>query len=171
MACKCSGSENINMFAELDEFIEANNYVDESSLITVLHRAQHIFGYLPRNVQIHVAEKLNIPVAKVYGVITFYSFFTETPRGENVVQVCLGTACFVLGADKVMEAFERELEIKNGETSEDMTFTLLGVRCVGACGLAPVVIINEKVYGHVSADDVKDILQNYSIDTAQAVAN
>ena len=166
MACDCGNDKAI--FAELDEFIASNNFSDESSLINVLHHAQHLFGYLPRKVQIHVANKLNIPIAKVYGVISFYSFFTETPRGKNVIQVCLGTGCFVKGADKVMEAFESELQISQGETTEDMKFTLTGVRCVGACGLAPVVIINEKVYGHCKPETVKDILGNYLIEEAAA---
>ncbi|MDL2211787.1 NAD(P)H-dependent oxidoreductase subunit E [Erysipelotrichaceae bacterium OttesenSCG-928-M19] len=164
MACNCNETgDNKAIFAELDEFIAANNCTDESSLINVLHRAQHLFGYLPRNVQIHVAEKLNIPVAKVYGVVSFYSFFTDTPRGENIVQVCLGTGCFVKGADKVMESFEKELNIKAGETTENMEFTLSGVRCVGACALAPVVLINDKVFTHVDPSNVKQILEDYLI--------
>ncbi|MDF9867601.1 NADH-quinone oxidoreductase subunit E [Bacilli bacterium PM5-3] len=166
MACSCGNESAI--FKELDQFIEENNCADESSLIKVLHRAQHLFGYLPRNVQIHVAEKLNVSVAKVYGVISFYSYFTDTPRGENVIQVCIGTGCFVKGADKVVESFEKELNIKSGETTEDMKFTLSGVRCVGACGLAPVVIINEKVFGHVQSQDVKQILEDYLVESAVA---
>lgn len=165
MACKCDSEV---CYAELDKFIADGHLDNPDSLIQVLHHAQHLFGYLPREVQIYVAEKLHIPVAKVYGVVSFYSFFTETPRGENVIQVCIGTGCFVKGADKVMQAFESELKITSGETTEDMKFTLTGVRCVGACGLAPVVIINEKVYGHVQPDTVKDILGNYLIDEATA---
>ncbi|MDR3215722.1 MAG: NAD(P)H-dependent oxidoreductase subunit E [Bacilli bacterium] len=160
MACQCNNEE---CFIELDKFIEERNLTGESSLIQVLHQAQHLFGYLPRNLQVYVAKKLNIPIAKVYGVVTFYTFFSETPRGENVIQVCLGTGCFVKGADKVMLSFESELEIKQGETTADNQFTLSAVRCVGACGLAPVVIINEKVYGHVQSEDVKGILENYIV--------
>lgn len=170
MACNCSeNQEGVNIFEELDVFIDSNNYVDESSLIKVLHRAQNIYGYLPRNIQIHVAEKLNVPVAKVYGVVSFYSYFTDTPRGEYVVQVCMGTGCFVKGSDKVMESFEKELSIKAGETTEDKKFTLSGVRCVGACGLAPVVLINDKVFGHVAVEDVKQILEDYLV--AEAASN
>ena len=164
MACKCKNDGAI--FAELDKFIDENGLDNEGSLIQVLHHAQHIYGYLPRNVQIHVAEKLHIPVAKVYGVISFYSFFTDTPRGEHVVQVCIGTACFVKGADKVLDGFAKELGVAAGETSEDLQYTLSGVRCVGACGLAPVVIINEKVYGHVQEGDVKDVLEKYLAEVA-----
>lgn len=163
MTCNCSENQDNTIFKELDDFIEHENHVDESSLIKVLHKAQNIYGYLPRNVQIHVAEKLNVPVAKVYGVVSFYSYFTDTPRGEYVVQVCIGTGCFVKGADKVMESFEKELQIKAGETTSDMKFTLSGVRCVGACGLAPVVLINDKVFGHVAVEDVKQILEDYLV--------
>lgn len=161
MSCNCG---NEITFAELDKFISENNLADETALIQVLHHAQGLYGYLPRNVQIHVAEQLNIPAAKVYGVVSFYSYFTDTPRGENVVQVCMGTGCFVKGADKVMDTFENELGIKSGETTEDMKFTLSGVRCVGACGLAPVVLINDKVFGHVQSEDVKQILEDYLVD-------
>lgn len=164
MACNCN--EDNKLFESLDEFIVKNGCVGRSSLIKVLHYAQNIFGYLPRNVQIHVAKKLEIPVSHVYGVISFYSYFTDTPRGENVVSVCIGTACFVKGADKVLEQFEKELNLKTGETSEDMKFTLSGVRCVGACGLAPVVLINDKVYGHVKPEEVKQIIEDYLIESA-----
>lgn len=166
MSCKCKNDQS--RFQDLDNFILENECKDESSLIKVLHHAQSLFGYLPRDVQIHVGEKLNVPVAKVYGVITFYSYFTDQPRGEYVVQVCMGTGCFVKGADKVMESFEQQLNIKAGETTADMQFTLSGVRCVGACGLAPVVLINEKVYGHVQQDDVASILEEYVISEATA---
>lgn len=166
MSCNCSkGSENTELFNELGAFISSLPEQNESSLIQVLHRAQHIFGYLPREVQTYVAQKLNIPVARVYGVVSFYSYFTDTPRGEYVVQVCMGTGCFVKGSGKVLEAFEKSLNIKSGETSEDLKFTLSGVRCVGACGLAPVVIINEKVYGHVQSEDVESIIENHLVET------
>lgn len=156
----------VEEFKELEIFIDGLDEKNESSLIQVLHRAQHIIGYLPKEAQIFVSKKLNVPVAKIYGVISFYSYFTDEPRGKYVIQVCIGTGCFVKGADKVMEAFEGELNIKAGTTTEDMNFTLSGVRCVGACGLAPVVIINEKVYGHVKVEDVKEILTNYFVDEA-----
>lgn len=148
------------MFKELEVFID-NLPVKEGSLIAVLHKAQEIFGYLPNEVQIFVAKKLGIPVSKVYGVITFYSFFTTEPRGENVVNVCLGTACFVRGSGEILEEIEKELGIKVGETTIDNKFTIDTLRCVGACGLAPVVTINKKVYGNVKKDDVKKILDEY----------
>ncbi|MFA9396944.1 MAG: NAD(P)H-dependent oxidoreductase subunit E [Clostridiaceae bacterium] len=148
-------------FEELETFINSLPSKD-GALISVLHKAQEIFGYLPKEVQIFVAEKLGMPVSKVYGVITFYSFFTTEPRGEYVINVCLGTACFVRGAGPVLQEFEKELGIKVGETTPDNKFTVDTLRCVGACGLAPVVTVNNKVYGHVTPKDVKKILSEYN---------
>ncbi|WP_040194554.1 NADH-quinone oxidoreductase subunit NuoE family protein [Clostridium culturomicium] len=156
----CCNLEKNQMFQELEDFINALP-TKEGALIEVLHRAQGIFGYLPKEVQEFVAEKLNLPIAKVYGVVTFYSFFTTEPRGKNVINICMGTACFVRGSGDILKEFEKELGIKNGETSSDMQFTLGSLRCVGACGLAPVLTINDKVYGHVTTADVKTILSEY----------
>lgn len=151
---------NAEMFAELDEFIESLN-CDDRELIAILHKAQGIFGYLPIVVQSHIAKKLNINVSRVYGVVTFYSFFTMVPKGEYVINVCLGTACFVRGAQPVLEKFEELLGIKNGETTSDGKFTITSLRCVGACALAPVVQINGKTYGNVKLDEVAKILAEY----------
>ncbi|GAA0725525.1 NADH-quinone oxidoreductase subunit NuoE [Clostridium malenominatum] len=145
---------------------ELNGFIDglsnkEGSLIAILHRAQKIFGYLPREVQDHIAETLHIPVSKVYGVVTFYSYFNTEPKGKYVISVCMGTACFVRGAGDVLHEFENKLKIKTGETSGDGLFTLDALRCVGACGLAPVVTVNDKVYGHVTKDQVAKLLENY----------
>ncbi len=156
----CCNLEKNQMFKELDDFIKSLPSKD-GALIEVLHRAQHIFGYLPKEVQTFVADKLNLPVSKIYGVVTFYSFFTTEPRGKNVINVCMGTACFVRGAGDVLKEFEKELSIKSGQTTEDMKFTLGSLRCVGACGLAPVLTINDKVYGHCTPDQVKSILAEY----------
>lgn len=151
---------NAEMFAELDEFIESINF-DDKELIAVLHKAQGIFGYLPMVVQTHIAKKLNINVSRVYGVVTFYSFFTMVPKGEYVINICLGTACFVRGAQPILEKFEELLGIKNGETTSDGKFTITSLRCVGACALAPVVQINGKTYGNVKLDEVAKILADY----------
>ncbi len=148
-------------FLELEEFIN-NLDSNPNELIAILHRAQHIFGYLPREVQEFIANKLNIPVSKVYGVVTFYSFFTMEKKGKYVINVCLGTACFVRGADKILKEFENKLGIKNGETTEDGRFTLSSLRCVGACGLAPVVQVNGKTYGNATVETVSQILEEYS---------
>lgn len=147
-------------FHELEEFI--NSLPDKKgALIEVLHKAQHIFGYLPEEVQLFVAEKLNVPASKVFGVVSFYSYFTTTPRGEYVVNVCMGTACFVRGAANVLSELEKQLDIKVGQTTPDGKFTIEVLRCVGACGLAPVVTVNDRVYGHVTPSDVKKILAEY----------
>jgi len=139
---------------------EFNN--DKGELINVLHKAQHLFGYLPAEVQEVIAKELKTSVAHVYGVVSFYSFFTMTPKGEHPISICMGTACYVRGAEKVLDEFKRILKVKVGETTEDGKFSLSCLRCVGACGLAPVVMVGEKVYGRVAPDGVKDILDEYS---------
>lgn len=130
-------------------------------LIHVLHKAQGIFGYLPAEVQEIVARELKIPVAKVYGVVTFYSFFSMIPKGQNPISICMGTACYVRGGEKVLEEFKRKLNVEVGETTKDGKFSLNCLRCVGACGLAPVVMVGEKTYGRVSPDGVQEILSEY----------
>ena len=151
---------NEEMFQELDEFIESLNY-DKTELIAILHRAQHIFGYLPMKVQKHIADRIGVNVSQVYGVVTFYSFFTMKPKGENVISICLGTACFVKGSDKLLAACEKHLGIRNGETTADGRFSITTLRCVGACALAPVMQINGKTYGNITEDDVPGILDSY----------
>jgi len=135
---------------------------DEGELINVLHKVQSTFGYLPAEVQEIIAEELKISVAKVYGVVTFYSFFTMIPKGEFPISICTGTACYVRGAEKVLEEFKKELKIEVGETTPDGKFSINCLRCVGACGLAPVVTIGGKTFGRVSPDSVKGILREYS---------
>jgi NADP-reducing hydrogenase subunit HndA len=135
---------------------------EPGELINVLHKAQSIFGYLPAEVQEIISKELKVPLAKVYGVVTFYSFFTMIPKGKHPISICTGTACYVRGAEKVLDEFKRLLEIKVGETTPDGKFSLSCLRCVGACGLAPVVLVGEKTYGRVSPDGVKDILAEYN---------
>lgn len=147
-------------FRELDIFIDSLE-TQEGSLISVLHKAQGIFGYLPREIQEYVAEKLNVSLASVYGVVSFYSFFTMVPKGEHAVSVCMGTACYVRGADKVLDEFQKQLGIKSGETSMDGKFSIDALRCVGACGIAPVVLVGEKVYKKVEVKEVKKIIDEY----------
>lgn len=130
-------------------------------LINVLHKTQGAFGYLPAEVQEVVAKELNLSVAKVYGVVTFYSFFTMLPKGKYPISICTGTACYVRGAEKVLEEFKKELEVKVGETTRDGKFSISCLRCVGACGLAPVVTVGDKTYGRVAPEMVKDILAEY----------
>jgi len=130
-------------------------------LINILHKTQESFGYLPAEVQQVIAGELNISEAKVYGVVTFYSFFTMQPKGKNKISVCLGTACYVRGAEKVVDELKKELNIKVGEVTPDGEFSLDCLRCVGACGLAPVMMIGEKVYGHVDPKEIKGIMDSY----------
>lgn len=134
---------------------------DKGELINVLHQAQGIFGYLPAEVQEIVAKELKVSVAHVYGVVSFYSFFTMLPKGQHPISICLGTACYVRGAEKIIEEFKRVLNISVGETTPDGKFSLSCLRCVGACGLAPVALIGDKVYGRLSPDRVKEIIAEY----------
>jgi NADH-quinone oxidoreductase subunit E/NADP-reducing hydrogenase subunit HndA len=149
--------------AELNNFIDALHNGGEGGVIESLHKAQGLFGYLPREVQTHIAERLKVPAAKVYGVVTFYSFFTETPKGKNKICICTGTACFVRGATAVVDEFLTRLNAKVGETTEDGEWSVDCLRCVGACGLAPVLTVNGKVYARVTASDVKNILAEYGV--------
>ena len=130
-------------------------------VINVLHKVQGEFGYLPAEVQELVAAELNIPVSRVYGIVSFYSFFTMTPKGEYPISVCLGTACYVRGAEKVLDELKRQPGINVGEVTPDGKFSLTCLRCVGACGLAPVIEVGEKVYGRMTPDRVKDVLAEY----------
>lgn len=147
-------------------FVELENYIStledkKGNLIHVLHKAQHIFGFLPQEVMLFVARKLEIPAADVFGVVSFYSYFTTKPVGKHLVNVCMGTACFVKGADKILDEFKKQLGITTGETTADKQFTLKDVRCVGACGLAPIVLVGEKVFGRITHADVTGILAEY----------
>lgn len=147
-------------FKKLEDFI---NSLPEKrgSLISVLHKAQDIFGYLPSEVQEFVAEKLDLPVSKVYGVVSFYHFFTMVPKGKYPISVCMGTACYVRGAEKVLNEIKDFLKIDIGETTVNGVFSLDCLRCVGACGLAPVVVIGKEVYGKEKVKNIKNILTEY----------
>lgn len=134
---------------------------DPQELINVLHKCQEHFGYLPAEIQEVVSDELLVPVAKVYGVITFYSFFTMTPKGKHPVSICMGTACYVRGAEKVLDEFKKELKLEVGEASKDGKFSLSTLRCIGTCGLSPAVLVGDKTYGRVAPDDVKNILKEY----------
>ena len=134
---------------------------DPGALMPVLHEAQDIYGYLPAEVQTLISEKLEIPLAEVYGVATFYSRFSLNPKGKHRISVCLGTACYVKGSDKILEAIEKELKIPCGGCTADRKFSIESCRCVGACGLAPVMIVDDEVYGRLTPADVKGILDKY----------
>ncbi len=148
---------------ELNEYLDSLPLTDDREknrgfLIQSLHKAQEIFTYLPSCLQLHIANKLGLHLAEVYGVISFYSFFTDKPVGKYRINICTGTACFVKGADKLVREFTRYLKIGIGETSNDGKFSLNGLRCVGACSMAPVVLVNDKVYGNVTTKMVPEII-------------
>ncbi|QZY56005.1 NADH-quinone oxidoreductase subunit NuoE [Crassaminicella profunda] len=147
-------------FAKLEEII-AKNKDKQGALIPVLNEAQKIFGCLPIEVQKEISKGLNISLAEIYGVVTFYAQFSLEPKGEYTIGVCLGTACYVKGSQKVLDRIKKELNIEVGKTSPDGKFTLEATRCIGACGLAPVMTINEDVYGRLTEADVPGILQKY----------
>lgn len=134
---------------------------EPGALMPILQEAQAIYGYLPIEVQTIIAEEMDIPLEKVYGVSTFYAQFSLNPKGKNQISVCLGTACYVKGSGLVMEEIEKQLGIKDGECTADGKFSLDSCRCVGACGLAPVMLVNDDVYGRMTPDQVKDILAKY----------
>ncbi|MEG0895721.1 MAG: NAD(P)H-dependent oxidoreductase subunit E, partial [Oscillospiraceae bacterium] len=131
---------------------------DKSKLMYVLQQAQEIYGYLPMQVQKIIANGLDIPLEEVYGVVTFYAQFSLYPKGKYKVSVCLGTACYVKGSGDIFERIQKELGIKGGECTSDGKFSLDACRCIGACGLAPVMTVNDDVYGRITPDDVKNIL-------------
>jgi NADH:ubiquinone oxidoreductase subunit E len=147
-------------YRELKRFIEANRETP-GPLIQVLHKAQEIFGYLPQEVQYFVGRELDIPFSKVYGVVTFYNFFRTEPIGDHIINICLGTACHVKGAQDIIDVLERELKLKVGGTSDDQFFTLSTARCFGACGLAPVMLIDEDVYGRLNPQKALQIVRSF----------
>ncbi len=146
---------------KLGEVIDKYRGQGRKALMQLLQEAQAVYGYLPLEVQRLVADALDLSVAEVYGVITFYSFFSLTPKGDYQISVCMGTACYVKGAQAVLDQVSAELGIETGECTPDGKFSIHACRCVGACGLAPVMMINENVYGNLSPDDVPGILASY----------
>lgn len=167
MCCNKLSEGAAAKFAELDAFIdglgiERSDERRRGRLIRVLHRAQAIFGYLPREVQRHVASKLYLSEAQVSGVVSFYNYFTTEPKGKYCIDVCLGTACYVKGSEKVLAEIERVLGVKADTTpTPDGLFSISALRCVGACGLAPVMIVNGKVYGKVTPAKAVEIVKEY----------
>lgn len=146
--------------AQLDAVI-AECKSDKSLLMHVMQEAQGIYGYLPREVQVMIAEGMDVPLEKVYGVATFYAQFSLSPKGQYSISVCLGTACYVKGSQSLLDKISEVLGISPGECTADGKFSLEECRCIGACGLAPVFTINGEVYGKITADDVPGILQKY----------
>jgi len=146
---------------KLDEII-AKNKDKAGALIPVLEKAQGVLEFLPMPILKIIASGLNLPLSRVYGVVTFYSFFTMTPRGKHTMRVCLGTACYVRGGKAINDIIKKELKVEEGETTPDRLFTLETVRCVGACGLGPVIFVGENVHGRLKPAKVKDVISQYN---------
>ncbi|HAN20774.1 MAG: NADH dehydrogenase [Clostridiales bacterium GWF2_36_10] len=149
-----------NKQMELAEYIVTHKDID-GPLMPIMQKAQELFGFLSMETMTTIADSLNIPVSEVYGVATFYSQFSLTPKGEKVVSVCTGTACYVKGAQAILDEVIKQLGIEVGQTTSDGKFTIMDTRCLGCCGLAPVLVVNEDVYGRLVIADVKGILNKY----------
>ncbi len=156
--CVCSCADK--KMLELQKIIERNKGV-KGAVIQVLHEAQEVYGYLPSEVQKVIAEQMNVPLAEIYGIVTFYAQFSLKPKGQYKISVCLGTACYVKGSNLLVDKLKEELKISVGDCTPDRKFSLDTCRCVGACGLAPVMTINDDVYGRLVPDDVPGILAKY----------
>ena len=171
--CKTFSSAAPAKFAELDAFIDSLGLepADErrrGRLIQILHRAQHIFGYLPREVQQHVAGKMAIPESAVSGVVSFYNYFTTKPKGKHVINVCLGTACYVKGSEGALRELERVLGVEaDTDPTPDGLFSIGALRCVGACGLAPVMLVDDKVYGKITPAAAVKVVEEIKAKEAQ----
>ncbi|MDF2675737.1 MAG: NADH-quinone oxidoreductase subunit NuoE [Bacillota bacterium] len=152
--------EKENEFRRLKEFIESKKET-QGIMMQTLQEAQNIFGYLPIEVQKFIADETGIPLAEVYGVVTFYTQFSVTPKGKHKIGVCLGTACYVKGAQLILDKLSKELGINVGATTEDNLFTLEATRCLGCCGLAPVMMIDDEVYGKLETKQIPEIIAKY----------
>ena len=157
---KCTNCVDKKVKEEVKELLEKYTQ-DKSNLIQILNEVQEKYGYIPKAAQLEIAQYLKIPLAEVYGVITFYSRFTLEPKGQYNVSVCLGTACFVKGADDILQRAKEKLGIEEGKTTEDGKFSLDTTRCVGACGLAPVFTINDEVFGKATVKKIDEVLDEY----------
>ena len=162
MACQCGNAEQNKeeFLAPLREILDDFS-AQEKYLIPVLQEAQEEYGYLPKDVLREISGFLELSFSQVYGVATFYSQFHLEPRGENIIRVCMGTACHVRGGEKILEKIKEELGVDDGETTEDLEFTLESVACIGACGLAPVIMINDDTHGRLTPEQVPEILEKY----------
>ncbi len=151
-------NEKVNQYIELDQVI--SRYSKEpGQLIRILQKAQDIFGCLSEEVQSYIAEKTENPVSEINGVVTFYSLFSTEPKGKHTFNLCLGTACYVKGAQELMDALKQQFKVDEGETTEDHLFTLKSTRCIGACGLAPILVVDGNVHGKISAGEITKIIQ------------
>jgi len=149
-------------YMELDTIIEEQFNRDKENLIMILQEIQKKYNYLPQASLIYLSEKLDIPISTIFGVGTFYSTFSLEPRGKHIISVCLGTACHVRGAEKIREKIQESLNLLDGQTTEDMRFTLESVRCLGCCSLGPVVRVDDDIHGRITSDMTGKILEKYS---------
>lgn len=157
MACNCGDNQRDKA---MDEILKKYTK-DKSNLIQILNEVQEHYGYIPKHAQIAISEYLDLTLAEIYGVITFYARFTLKPKGKYNVAVCLGTACFVKGSEKVLDKAKEILKIDVGETTEDGKFSLEATRCIGACGLAPVFTVNDEVYGKATPEMIEKVIAEY----------
>ncbi|QCX32501.1 NADH-quinone oxidoreductase subunit NuoE [Caloramator sp. E03] len=158
--CGCSCNEKDDRYEKALEIIKSYKEV-KGGLMPVLQQIQNVYGYLPEDILKKVSEELNIPMTEIYGVATFYSFFSLKPKGEHIIRVCLGTACYVKGAQQIIDKLSEVLSVEVNDTTKDGKFTLEATRCLGACGLAPVMMIDSKVYGRLTPDDIPNIIKEF----------
>ena len=158
--CACPGTEEERALEQIANVIDLYKE-KEGSLIQVLHLAQEIYGHLPLELQVYISERMEIPLSEIAGVISFYSFFSTIPRGEHTIRVCMGTACYVRGGKRVVEHLQEKLNVELGGTTEDGKFTLEVARCIGACGLAPAMMVDDEVYKQVNVNKLDSILSTF----------
>jgi NADH:ubiquinone oxidoreductase subunit E len=149
-----------DMWTQIDQIIHTNRPI-AGSIISALRECQNVVGYLPVELLDYISTGLNLPASDVYGVASFYALFSMTPKGRHTIKLCMGTACYVKGIKEVINRVENHFKVKEGGTTEDRRFSLEGVRCLGACGLAPVMVVGSDTHGDISSDKIIDILDNY----------
>ena len=157
----CEGCNGCKIDEKLEKIAKKYKNV-EGGIISALHEVQDTYGYISSTAQKYLSKELNVPMSEIYGIITFYSRFSLVPKGKYNIQVCMGTACYVKGSEKVLNRFKEKLGIKEGETISDGKFSIESVRCIGACGLAPAIVINEEVYGKMDEKKVDELIEKYS---------
>ena len=157
----CEGCNGCKIDEKLEKIAKKYKNV-EGGIISALHEVQDTYGYISSTAQKYLSKELNVPMSEIYGIITFYSRFSLVPKGKYNIQVCMGTACYVKGSEKVLNRFKEKLGIKEGETTSDGKFSIESVRCIGACGLALAIVINEEVYGKMDEKKVDELIEKYS---------
>ena len=157
----CEGCNGCKIDEKLEKIAKKYKNV-EGGIISALHEVQDTYGYISSTAQKYLSKELNVPMSEIYGIITFYSRFSLVPKGKYNIQVCMGTACYVKGSEKVLNRFKEKLGIKEGETTSDGKFSIESVRSIGACGLAPAIVINEEVYGKMDEKKVDELIEKYS---------